>query len=77
MLAQRLAAFYYEGGTMTKRDQEIIENNVKTITSLREILNKTKDELIAAKEELAHYRAAVSAVKWLWDQASKQREFQL
>jgi hypothetical protein len=39
--------------------------------------NCLEEKLQEAQEELRHYRAAVAAVKWLWDRANEQQPFQL
>jgi prefoldin subunit 5 len=59
----------------TMREQ--IEEQGKTIEFLKDQLRKLKEERQEMQEELRHYRAAVAAVKWLWDQANQQPGFQL
>lgn len=54
-------------------NERLIDNWTNEIAGL-------KEEVRELKEELDHYRTAVSAVKWLWDQAikiSEKRPFQL
>lgn len=68
----------------TQKDQRIIDNyrednekQAKTIESLRNALTNCQEERNDLKEELNHYRTAVAAVKWLWDQAQNRPPFQL
>ena len=44
---------------------------------LRKENTRLSDDNQDMSYELTHYRAAVAAVKWLWDQASAGRPFQM
>lgn len=61
----------------SKRDAETIRSLEATLEKECNANDELKEKLQEVKEELAHYRAAVAAMKWLWDQAQSQRPFQL
>ena len=45
------------------------------IDALKEKLNKAQEENILLRSEVQHYRAAVAAVKWLFEKADEQPAF--
>lgn len=49
----------------------------QTIERQGQQIGQLKDRIIGLEEELRHYRTAIAAVRWLWEQAAKQRPFQL
>ena len=62
---------------MTKTEQQRIEDLDRENTKLFGKVESLQAENRELREEVMHYRTAVSAVKWLWDQAGKQTPFQL
>ena len=57
--------------------REDIDRLEQRLADSKEANRKLADELREVKEELRHYQMAVSAVRWLWEQAQKQQPFQL
>lgn len=60
------------------------KRNAEEIARLERLFNReveqhseTRQKLQEAKELIRHYETALSAVKWLWDQALSQRPFQM
>ncbi len=62
---------------MTKSEQQHLENleqdNARLLLKVESLESVNREQ----STELRHYRMAVSALKWLWDQANQQIPFQL
>ena len=52
---------------MSKRE-EMLEGD---LTTARSKLEKVEEENRELRYELAHYRTAVAAVRWLWERAAE------
>lgn len=50
---------------------------VQEVQRLKGNIAAIKDMNQELKDELTNYRTAIAAVKWLWEQAEKQKPFQL
>lgn len=57
---------------MSVRDQ--LDRARRDIERLQAWLEEHRRELVALREEVAQYRSAAAAIRWLWEQATLAQE---